>query len=613
MKFILLALGLLVTAPPARADILFFDLNFSPKEVEAAEAAAKQRGERLRLYPARSSTQQKQIDRAYRESLSIQNQFTQCSRKPGANCTAIAKKLSESQGRLDALTAELKAVDAQELERIAAALEAERASISAIVFSGHSGGTGSFVGILGHLDLDAIRASLAARPALIENTRSILLWGCYGGTFHSLQVLWRQAFPRVESFVGYEGQSPLGIRDTSGRFMKSYLAQEKRLLAAKELKGAHQIFRGVDLVAPLDGTALVRDWYLTYDLALSAGEMVRRCQSFRPELYDQFLCYENGKAGCENPPADHRGPLRELYSFLQVNRHCSAVLRERYPQLPTPDYLVRLIFLDHVKQNFVAHHGDKFSVVDSDLKDAGLAPELGFTKLAEETRAKNVAQFRDLDASLGSSDLKDAIFEGRAGWQPSLLVREAMAAAKTILGPSHYLSVPMEHCVPFSWVEPKAKEADRCGLGPALHRPVDDSRRESLLSFFFEVRMSVYVWEHDPGFDLASGKNAAQLKGSYEKQLSGLLAQMELMPPSDPREMERKEKYRQLLKAAEAQSTEKFAAAFLSRLDAFAAYLHELRAKLDKLSYGSQAMERISYREGRIQEQRKALEVGSSD
>ena len=34
MKFILLALGLLVTAPPARADILFFDLNFSPKEVE---------------------------------------------------------------------------------------------------------------------------------------------------------------------------------------------------------------------------------------------------------------------------------------------------------------------------------------------------------------------------------------------------------------------------------------------------------------------------------------------------------------------------------------------------------------------------------------------------
>ncbi|RYZ94489.1 MAG: hypothetical protein EOP11_26295, partial [Proteobacteria bacterium] len=320
MKLLAVFLGLLACSS-ARADILFLDLNFSPAEIVAARAVAKARGEQLLLYPERSDALQAQLDPAYRESQAKQATYYKCIRETQTDCTKQKQSHDASRKKLDTLVARLTRVNGPEFGKIAAGLAQANTRLTAIVFSGHSGGNGSFTGTLGTLNLSEIREAFEKNPGPVASLRSILLWGCYAGTFHSLRTLWQLAFPTVKAFVGFERQSPLGIRESSGRYLRSYLANENGLLNARTLSQAHGIFRKLDLVAPLDGSALVGDWYFTYEQAFSVTEMESRCQSFDPKLYEAYLCYQEGKKGCEQPPGDHRGPLRELYSFLQVNRH----------------------------------------------------------------------------------------------------------------------------------------------------------------------------------------------------------------------------------------------------------------------------------------------------
>lgn len=485
----ILLLGLLL-ALPARADIVFFDLNFSPMEITAVTAAAKARGEKAHIFPERTPEQQRDLDKYYRLAQSLQTKLRGCQ---GADCGEIIRRLAEVQERLQAITAVMRKVENGELENIFASLDARSVKVSTMIFSGHSGGTGQVGGLLGGIVVGQVRQAFDKYPRLLEPVRAILLWGCYSGTLHSLSGIWQKNFPSVSTWGGFENRSPLGIRESSGRFLKSFLLSESKLRAAKGLNDAHRVFRSLDLVAELDGTAVVRDMYFTYDQAALVSEMLQRCQAFDNGMMDQFLCYDEGRAGCENPPADHRGALRDIYNYLQKNRHCHGSLKEKYPQLPSLEYLIRLIYLDNVKKNFVAQHAAESSSFGRIMKEVGPVPPLA--DFGKSTRKQDMEAFGAMATGLNALGFRDLSIVDRPNWKPAMLASMAKEALTNLLGPSFYRTFESS-CVPFSWVDPGSREKDSCQFSQSVEDPLPVTMESQLVAMLAHTHIDKYLADH---------------------------------------------------------------------------------------------------------------------
>lgn len=477
----------------ARADILFLDTNFSPAEVTAAQVAAKTRGEKLWVFPERTPEQHRAIEQQYRVQLAALNRLKACSIAGKSDCAKESRAYMEAGERLNALTSALRKLDGAELDRILAIFENAGVKLSTVVFSGHGGGEGSVVGILGTLHAKLAADSFSRFPAVLAPVRAILLWGCYGGTLYSLNGVWGKLFPSVAVWGGFSQQSPLGIRETSGRFLKSFLLAEKKMAETRDGRALHRLFRSLDLVADLDGTAIANGFYLTYDAINSVEEMLARCQRFDGSLVTKFECYENGEAGCENPPADHRGPLRELYSFLQVNRHCEATLREKFPGLPSVEYLIRLIFLGNVKKNFEKHHRHEFPAWAEHVEALGLPPEVRAEKFVTSTRAEDVAGFRLLDRYSLERGVRDGSFVTAPDWHDLMVLSTVRNGLGGMLGPSGVKAFPFS-CVPFTWIEPDAAEKDGCRFGLLLRRPMGEELEGQFLSQLFQQRIQNFSY-----------------------------------------------------------------------------------------------------------------------
>lgn len=486
MKFLLLSLFL---ALPAKADIVFFDLNFSPMEITAVTAAAKARGEAVHIFPKRTPEQQRGLDKYYRLVHSIQGKLRNCTETP--KCNELNRQYAEANERLRAIVAQVRKVQDGELERIFSELDGSSVKVSTMIFSGHSGGTGQVGGLLGWIEMPQVRQAFDRYPRLLEPVQAMLLWGCYSGTLHSLSGIWQKNFPSISTWGGFENRSPLGIRESSGRFLKSFLLAEGKLRAAKGLREAHRIFRSLDLVSELDGTAVVRDMYFTYDEAGLVSEMLQRCESFDAKIMENFLCYDEGKAGCENPPADHRGPLRDLYNFLQKNRHCRAILTQKFPEIPSLEYLIRLIYIDNVKKNFEAHHSAEENSYGQVMEAVNIKSP-GLLAFGRSSRAQDVRSFTELEAGYRDAGIRDISVIDRPNWREVFLAWNVGGSLTILLGPSGYRGVD-QSCVPFSWVDPGSSEKDSCRLSEQLRQPLLPVYEKEIFALWAHASIDRYL------------------------------------------------------------------------------------------------------------------------
>lgn len=489
MKKILFFLLVILGTSSAYADILFFDLNFSINEVRAIRKFAQSKNETLHLYPERSLQDESLMEKEWRAAEALQSQLLDCvdSKK---DCSALREKANAAMNRMhDLVSKKVKMIDPSEIKRIINDLGPKNINLSTIIFSGHSGGPG-FTGLFGGLSLTDIEKPLKANPELIRNTHSFLLWGCYSGTLNSLYNIWKKSFPEINTFAGYEKRAPLGIRETSAKYLINFLSAEDSLAKAQTVQEAHRLFKKIDLTADLDGTALVGDYYLTYDEGASVAEMLKRCDQFPESLYQQFQCYDKAQAGCENPPANHQGPIREFYTFLQVNRHCYDLLKTKYPELPTPDYLIRLIYLDNIKINFENQHKKDYQVFNQNIDSLGFSKDYYLENFIHENRKSNIDlinsynnEFNQLGVLDGSIANNERIYD---------LIISQLVFQNITMGPLNIFDAwffrngepPM--CIPFSWVDIGASEPDTCNITSYLTKPANkDVERDIHISLLW--------------------------------------------------------------------------------------------------------------------------------
>ncbi len=497
----------------AGADILYLDMNLSIKEIVALRQAAAAMNEQAIIYPERTQAQEDEIEPMWMQAEDLQSQFINCILNGGSNCTQLEQQYSDLLTQVRAKAAAIGKIDANAIEKIFADLSARNVKLSTIIISGHSSGR-IFSGLFGNTTIEGIQAAWNSHPDVVASVKSILLWGCYSGTFDNLNNSWKKLFQGVRIFAGYETRAPLGIRDSSGTFLKDFLLHQAALMAAKTMDEVHQIFRSIALVADLDGTAEIDDYYMTYDQVDLIPEMEKRCQSFPEPLLDTFRCYNEGKLGCENPPPDHEGPLRDLYTFLQVNRHCTEILKSKYPDIPSPDYLIRLIYLDTVKSNFERHHNDEFPAFQSLLQQANFGTDIDPEQLIQATRAGDIQRWSNAQSVMNRRGLRDGTITGDTQFDTLIRILVSQSALQqAMIAPSS--SMNSESCVPFSWVDPNSSETDHCLFSVLLQNPLPVIVQNELSGFITQYRFGTFVEDIDPALQKEMPDHLPHLKDFY--------------------------------------------------------------------------------------------------
>ncbi|MGZ3825954.1 MAG: hypothetical protein ACXVCR_13440 [Bdellovibrio sp.] len=466
--------------------IVFFDLNFAPAEIAAVREAARIRGDNLVLIPERTEEQQRDIERQYVLTVKLEDKVRQCYFHPNENCEGLLKQFKDAKKRLDNIVSQIKRVDSA--SEVFSKMDRDGIVPSVYIFSGHSGGRG-LTGVFGSLTANAIHEEIDKHPKLFSNVTSMLLWGCYTGTLSNLSDGWQALFPKVKAFAGYRNRAPLGIRPSSGQLLKSYLLNEQNFLSASDVNKTHKIFKKLDFVADLDATALIDGYYLTYEKAEKVSELFKRCEQFDEKLLTSYSCYFDGQNGCENPPSSHTGPLRNLYSYLQVNRHCHEKLLEKYPTLPTPESLIRLIYFDNIKSNFIQHHSAMFESYNDFVDELNFPTNSKIFDLTKLNRSSIIESANITSKELEKVGFVDGTYINNSNWGTVKKFGEAFNSLKMTLGIQHKYS---EWCVPFSWVEENAKEIDGCGFDMFLERPLPEIKKEILISTFYEE--SFFNW-----------------------------------------------------------------------------------------------------------------------
>lgn len=575
-------IGLILTSLNAYSDILFFDLNYSVNEVEAIRKIAQVRNEKLLLFPDRSHVDEAQLEKQWRLVNELERQRSNCLNNGQKDCSDLDKKFRQAKDLMNQLTASIKKIDPSELERIISSL-GSNSNISLVAFSGHSG-LGGFTGLFGGLDFASTKAAFDKNPEALKKTTTILLLGCYSGTLNVLYNLWQKTFPSVKLFAGYEKRSPLGIRPESARFLTNMIQAESRLLNASSLAQAHAVFKSIGLVAELDGTALLKDYFLSYAESGSIQDMLSRCGQFPEDLYKIYQCYDKGEPGCENPPVNHQGPLREFYSFLQINSHCSDLLKEKYPDIPTKDYLIRLIYLDNIKSNFRDHYRNEINIFSKILSEVNLPQNYSVENYLNQSRAQNIALDKSFQDDLLSLGMSDGSFSVAPNADKLEILQFSQSLLKSALNMSEYRQLS-EPCTPFSWVDLGATEKDRCAFGNFLLDPLTGPAKSVIEGMLYTVRIVFEAWRISPltiFIELDYGKTKAELKKNvlnYLLKKKKFLQSKENILPSFSQDLLKQ--LPSIIIEVETMTEDQLAQNMIQNLDVLLKFSLDLRATID--------------------------------
>ncbi|MBL7545981.1 MAG: hypothetical protein JNL11_19335 [Bdellovibrionaceae bacterium] len=134
----------------SKGEILFFDLNDNPKEIEAARRAAKKRNESLIVYPSISVTDKREIDKTKTEFHNARSVYRECLNTNIVGCAELKTKYQSARSIYDSTREKFK-LNASKLNKIMESLKNSNTKISSVVISGHDG-NGYFTGSNGDLN-----------------------------------------------------------------------------------------------------------------------------------------------------------------------------------------------------------------------------------------------------------------------------------------------------------------------------------------------------------------------------------------------------------------------------------------------------------------------------
>ncbi len=448
-------LGILLLSLPfsVLADVLFIDLNTSPKEVQAAERAAQKRGEKLIVLPEIPSSVQKKLGVLNNDLQKVESQIRKknCEMTVSKECDDLLSKETQLNNEKRSLTHRLK-IGPSELTKALKRIEKNNIQLTSVVFSGHDG-NGVFMGTAGGFREPDIAEAFDAVPRLKKGVRSVMLWGCYTANMGALNHWWKKTFPDAELIAGFDGVAPSGAKAGSANYLEDILVKEKELTAIKDEKEMALAFKRLKDVPYMNAALCSNDIYVSNSLTFSLGQADANCQTQNLESIQKiYSCYKNAETpACANPPSDYRtGELRQIYNNLQRYRHCFE--EKSTADIPNPENVIRLLLFENVKTNFYKEYEKELAAFDRYLDLIEAPSDLRFSKdrsLVKANRAEILRRINGIRAHLNEK-----------GGIVKRIVSPAMGSVYNGLDTlQSCLGELATNCVPFGWVEPEHNES----------------------------------------------------------------------------------------------------------------------------------------------------------
>ncbi len=525
MNLFLGVLAIFINLNTAHADILFLDLNNSPKEIEAAQKAAKQRGEKLIIFPDGSPNKMSHSD--------------------------LRKKLTE---KLD----ELKANNQQ-------------TKISSMILSGHNG-NGHFAGTSGSISYAGLQKVLESHPELNDSVKSLYLWGCYTSTPGSIINNWKPTFKNLDVIIGYDGVAPANDKLAGHIYLTDALIKEKRMTSAKTDKELKSIFNNLAHVKNVHASMCKGDTYVSNKKMASLQKMIEQCnQTEAAKWAEVYECYmygrqpispDNQDLDCSDVPSNtSNSKLRDMYNHLQDTAHCDDMIRSFGGR--NRDQVIRLIFNKNVLKNYFENNKTCVNEVNSFLKDSGSLNQIDMQNWPKLKRSEILRQTSEINEEIYGFRNKELILSKEKNLDLStsgLDKKTNKLTASSCIGQISEVNGASEYRIPFSWVENSSKEKSRFPDASEIKKETEKNSirditrnyanskaRESNLSGLIEEQdlkkllelQNEYVnaKNHDDALAAKHENYKQELKNKYKNKTDEVISQIknEIPADADPR------------------------------------------------------------------------------
>lgn len=471
MKRVTFLLAALLFPTLALADVLFLDLNDSPKEIEAARKAAQRSGRKLVVLPDPSGPERQNRERLRLDVQRLDRQMTRsrCDTEKEASpaCKKLEQELEEKRIAHSTAT-DAMAFDSAKLQELLAARAESKKPFDSIVVSGHDG-TGTISGTFGSITDAALADILSAYPEQKNALRSLHLWGCYTTSAGSLLLNWKRNFPNVSLITGYDGRAPLNDKPAGWHYLAGVLEQETKLITSGDSKKLQRSLFALPSSRQLHAAIYACGEYASITENYNLNELESRCQAQKKDLLAgqaKYECYLKALPGCENPPDTSTGFIRNYYNLLQKTAACYDVTRDEAFVGVSRDQAIRLTLFNDVKKNFARVHRPILRESDEILKAMNAPDQLRFSDLEGLSRADILKRADALLAFIrqGLPSLQSDLALLEPGEKEARLV-SLLRLHSTL---TNTLVEASSHCVPFNWVEPNATERSNCVIDENL-------------------------------------------------------------------------------------------------------------------------------------------------
>ncbi len=457
MKLFFGVLAIFFNLNTAHADILFLDLNNSPKEIEAAKKAAKQRGEKLIVFPD----------------------------KPMKFPNELAMQLG------------LKLADMKD--------DKTQKKISSVIISGHNG-NGHFTGSKATLSYIELQDVIKSNPDLIDSVKSLYLWGCYTSTPGSIINYWKPTFKNLDVIIGFDAKGPANNTLSGHKYLTDTLIKEKKMTDAKTDKEFKNIFNDLAHVRNVAASICRNETYISNTKFATLNKLMEQCNVEESkkwvEVYDCYMhgvkpeSSENQNLDCSDVPKNtSNSKLRDLYDYLHETSHCDDIIRT---QGRDRDEIIRLIFSKNVMKNFLENNKECNSQINAFLADSGSVVKVDVQDLLNSKRSEIKKKSSEISSAVSSKRSQYASsLEKKINAQTEAVnkMTNAHLASRCVsrLDGINYLNPEV---IPFSWVEPNSNDNSKFESIKDMRKQIEKYTVENIANdYAYDARRKAGVFK----------------------------------------------------------------------------------------------------------------------
>ena len=358
-------------------DVIFFvDLNGGTKELEEAQKAACDKGQKLVIYPVQTAAIYRMTaDKSFYEN---RVKALACDKDPAKKgCSEMIKKRDQVLAEIEDKAVKFSLPGMQEILK---KLNSEQGSnVESLVISGHSDGKTIF-GVYGTTQREEIQTAFKDLPDQGKSVTSLIMLACYSANPSTI-LSWKKNLPELKMIAGSDASAAASDRKAGLKYLRDLLIRVKELTAdadEKKLKQRLKVLvptlKEVNSAIYIDANKCgesIGDKRFFYSqssggLNVFNPEACQKAIEQYKEKEETIAGYMDGELSI--PTQTQGTPLRELYSFLRQQAHCLEAGHVKY----TADMLYGLLFYHQVKVNAIRALKKEADEINALLLDFGI-------------------------------------------------------------------------------------------------------------------------------------------------------------------------------------------------------------------------------------------------